>query len=124
LGGGSATASMIWWEDGVNQIMYATAGGVLYSVSGVAQVLAPTNAVDNVPANNVQAAGSLTAKSAITGDINGDGIVDIFDAIKLSTAFGSTSTRPGWNPDADLNGDLRVDIFDAIILANNFNGHV
>jgi peptide/nickel transport system substrate-binding protein len=124
LSGGSATASMIWWEDGVNQIMYATAGGVLYSVSGVAQVLAPTNAVDNVPANNVQAAGSLTAKSAITGDINGDGIVDIFDAIKLSTAFGSTQTYPGWNPDADLNGDLRVDIFDAIILANNFNGHV
>jgi peptide/nickel transport system substrate-binding protein len=124
LSGGSATASMIWWEDGVNQIMYATAGGVLYSVSGVAQVLAPTNALDNVPTNNAQAAGSLSAYSAIVGDINGDGIVDIFDAIKLSTAFGTTSTTHGWNPDADLNGSGNIDLFDAILLANNFNSHV
>jgi parallel beta-helix repeat protein len=54
------------------------------------------------------------------GDINKDGVVDIFDAIKLATAFGSTSATPKWNPEADINKDGLVDIFDAIILANNF----
>jgi hypothetical protein len=121
LSGGSATGTVIWWEDGTTQIMYGSAAGVQYDVSGVAQVLAPTNALDNVQTNNVQGAGLLKAYSAIVGDITGNGIVDIFDAIKLATAFGSTSTTPGWNVDADLNADLKVDIFDAILLANHFN---
>jgi len=124
LSGGDATATLKWWEDGTTQIMYGTATGVLYNVSGVAQVLAPNTAQDNVPVNNVQQAGSLKAYSMITGDITGNGIVDIFDAIKLATAFSTTSTTVGWNPDADLNGDLVINIFDAILLANNFNKHV
>jgi peptide/nickel transport system substrate-binding protein len=124
LSGGDATATLKWWEDGTTQIMYGTATGVLYNVSGVAQVLAPNTALDNVPVNNVQQAGSLKAYSIITGDITGNGIVDIFDAIKLATAFSTTSTTVGWNPDADLNGDLVINIFDAILLANNFNKHV
>jgi hypothetical protein len=124
LSGGDATATMKWWEDGVTQIMYGIATGVLYNVSGVANVLAPTTALDFVPTNNVQQAGSLKAYSAITGDITGNAVVDIFDAIKLATAFGSTSTTAGWNPDCDLNGSLTVDIFDAILLSNNFNKHV
>jgi hypothetical protein len=124
LSGGSATGTMIWWEDGTTQIMYGTATGVPYSVSGVAQVIAPTNALDNVQTNNAQQAGSLTAYTALVGDITGNAVVDIFDAIKLATAFGTSSTTPGWNPDCDLNGDLKVDIFDAILLSNNFNKHV
>jgi len=56
----------------------------------------------------------------IPGDTNGDGIVDIYDAIILANAFASTPTQPNWNAAADLNHDNIVDIFDAIILANNF----
>jgi len=124
LSGGDATATLKWWEDGTTQIMYGTATGVLYNVSGVAQVLAPNTAQDNVPVNNVQQAGSLKAYTMITGDITGNGIVDIFDAIKLATAFSTTPSSVGWNPDADLNGDKVINIFDAILLANNFNKHV
>ena len=124
LNGGDATATMIWWEDGTTQKMYGTPTGVLYNVSGVAAVIAPTTALDNVQTNNAQQAEYLKAYSALTGDITGNGVVDIFDAIKLATAFGSTSTTPGWNPDCDLNGDLNVNIFDAILLSNNFNKHV
>jgi parallel beta-helix repeat protein len=56
----------------------------------------------------------------LLGDINKDGIIDIFDAIQLATAFGSTPTSPKWNPEADINKDDVVDIYDAIILSSNY----
>jgi len=56
----------------------------------------------------------------VRGDINNDGIVDIYDAILLAAAFDSTPSSPKWNPEADINNDNSVDIFDAIILASNF----
>jgi outer membrane protein assembly factor BamB/ABC-type transport system substrate-binding protein len=124
LSGGDATATLKWWEDGVTQIMYGTATGVLYNVSGAAQVIAPTNALDNVKVNNVQQAGSLKAYSAIVGDITGNGFVDIFDAIRLANAFGTRRGEKFYNADADLNSDGTIDIFDAILLSNNFNKHV
>lgn len=57
----------------------------------------------------------------IPGDVNGDGMVDIYDAILLAGAFNSQPASPDWNPNADINGDQIVDIYDAIILAANFN---
>ncbi len=54
------------------------------------------------------------------GDVNGDLIVDIFDAILLSTAYNSNPSSTKWNPNADFNGDNTVDIFDAIMLAGAF----
>jgi hypothetical protein len=62
--------------------------------------------------------GTLTV--TIPGDINGDGSVDIYDAIALAKAYGSTPGSPNWNSNADINGDGIVDIYDAIILAANF----
>lgn len=58
--------------------------------------------------------------STLIGDINGDGVVNILDAILLGNAFGSVPGNTNWNPKADLNGDGVVNILDAIILANNF----
>jgi len=66
--------------------------------------------------------GSFTNVPALRGDLNGDGIVDISDAILAAKAFGSHPGDPNWNPAADLNGDGVVDIFDIIILCSNF-GH-
>jgi hypothetical protein len=56
----------------------------------------------------------------VSGDINGDGTVDIFDAIILSTAFGSKPNQPNWNPNTDLDNSGETDIFDAIILSTHF----
>ncbi|MGD0496049.1 MAG: NosD domain-containing protein [Candidatus Bathyarchaeia archaeon] len=56
----------------------------------------------------------------IKGDINGDGTVDIYDAILLAGAFNSVRGSSNWNPNADINSDGTVDIYDAIILAGNF----
>jgi len=58
--------------------------------------------------------------SSLKGDINLDGTVDIYDAIKLEGAFNSNSGDPRFSPCADINGDGTVDIYDAIILAANF----
>jgi len=60
----------------------------------------------------------FSGKGYILGDINGDGFVDIYDALVLGSAFGSTSRDSNWNPNADLNNDGVVDIFDSIILAH------
>lgn len=54
------------------------------------------------------------------GDVNGDQSVDIYDAILLSNAYGSTPASPNWNPRTDINMDDVVDIYDAIKLSNDF----
>ncbi|MGD0495783.1 MAG: dockerin type I domain-containing protein [Candidatus Bathyarchaeia archaeon] len=65
-------------------------------------------------------ASNATFAIILQGDINGDGVVDIYDAIQMAKAFNTAPGNPKWNPNADLNHDGFVDIYDAIILANNF----
>ncbi len=62
--------------------------------------------------------GSVTIN--ITGDVNGDGIVDIYDLAIVGLAFGSKPGAPNWNPMADLNQDGQVDIFDLVTVASNY----
>jgi hypothetical protein len=57
------------------------------------------------------------------GDIQGDFVVDIYDAISLAKVFGSVPTSLRWDSNADINNDSNVDIYDAIILANHFSQH-
>ncbi|MGD0495919.1 MAG: dockerin type I domain-containing protein [Candidatus Bathyarchaeia archaeon] len=88
-----------------------------YTISAVA---------DTVPnetntANNNMTDGSVVV--TIPGDINGDGTVDIYDAILLAGAFNSSPGSKRWNPNADINGDGIVDIYDAIIQSGHFNQH-
>lgn len=60
-----------------------------------------------------------TFEVILIGDINGDKIVDIFDAVLLAKAAGSTPGDPNWDHRCDLNSDGIVDIFDAVLLASN-----
>jgi len=59
---------------------------------------------------------------AMPGDVNADGIVDIFDCVIVALAFGSTHSDPisPWNPNADINNDGTVDIFDMVVVALYF----
>jgi len=57
------------------------------------------------------------------GDVNADGIVDIYDQIILSGAWGSRRGQANWDQRADLNYDDVIDIYDAIILAQNYGHH-
>jgi hypothetical protein len=79
-------------------------------------VLEETNIADNAYTGSV-------IRVVIPGDINGDGTVDIFDAILLAGAYNAVPGRPNWSPNADINGSGIVDIFDAIILSNHYNQH-
>jgi len=65
---------------------------------------------------------SVAVKAEIwgAGDLNGDGTVDIYDAITLANAYNSIPGSPNWNANADINSDDIVDIYDAILLANNY----
>jgi len=56
----------------------------------------------------------------LTGDANGDGIVDINDLVIWGSAFGSRPGYPSWNPLADCVPDDLIDIFDAAIIAANY----
>jgi hypothetical protein len=51
------------------------------------------------------------------GDLNSDGIVDIFDGVIIGVAFGSRPGSPNWNPIADLNEDEFINIQDVLIWA-------
>jgi hypothetical protein len=66
----------------------------------------------------------LPKSPRLAGDVNNDGIVDIYDAIQLAIAFQTKPGQTNWNPDVDLNADLVIDIFDAIIIATNFGKQV
>jgi len=85
-----------------------------YTISAFAwPVLNETNI-----ANNNFTAGVI--RLCIPGDINGDGSVDIYDAILLAGAYYSKPGNLNWNSNADINGDNIVDIYDAIIVAKYY----
>jgi hypothetical protein len=56
----------------------------------------------------------------IMGDVDGNGIVNVLDAIDLSNSFGKSIGQTGFNPNADFDDNGVVNILDAITLANNF----
>jgi len=58
--------------------------------------------------------------SALIGDLNGDGKVDMKDVAIVAKAFGSTPGDPHWDPVADLNGDGKIDMKDVAIVAKHF----
>jgi hypothetical protein len=64
--------------------------------------------------------GSFTNVAYLPGDLNHDGVVDIYDALILAKAFNSRPGDPNWNPEADLLDHGVIDIFDAIALCSHF----
>ena len=66
--------------------------------------------------NNIFIDGVVRIK--MLGDVNGDGVVNIFDVVETALAFGSYPGHPRWNPDADLRPDDTIDIFDLVLVAH------
>jgi hypothetical protein len=68
-------------------------------------------------ADNYLADGTVRVK--IPGDINGDGRVNVIDAILLSTNFGRPASE---FPDGDINGDGEINVLDALLITANWTG--
>ena len=113
--GGSCNYTFVW-----NETNTLNPGN--YSITGYANVLNDT-AFDMNPSDN-QLTNDTVQAEELVGDINGNGIVDIYDAVRFSFAFNSTPSDPRWDPDADLNKDGSVDIYDAIIFAGHFGQYI
>ena len=70
--------------------------------------------------NNVLTA-DVTVKIKILGDVNGDGIVDIFDIVLAAQAYQSMQGDPEWNPEADVAPMYGlIDIFDIVTVASKW----
>ena len=63
---------------------------------------------------------TFSSVHAITGDVNGDGKVDVKDITLLVKAYGASPGDPRFNPSYDLNQDGRIDLRDIVIVVQNF----
>jgi len=71
-------------------------------------------------ANVVSYSTYVTVTAGLTGDINGDGVVNYVDLAILGAAYGSTSGSPNYNASADLNGDGTINYVDLAILGAHY----
>jgi hypothetical protein len=56
----------------------------------------------------------------LLGDVNDNGIVNVFDLFALGKAFGSAPGSSNWNEETDMNGDNAINIIDLSALCQNF----
>ncbi len=71
------------------------------------EVIVATLGVDNITAT-------------ISGDIDGDGHVNVNDLLIVAAGFGRATGEANWSPSGDLNNDGRVDVSDLLIMAGNW----
>jgi hypothetical protein len=79
-----------------------------------------------VPGETDTADNNMTGGSVlvtIPGDVDGNGNVNVLDAIDLSNSFGKSTGQTGFNANADFDDNGIVNILDAITLANHYNQH-
>lgn len=112
------------WNFGDGNVTSGYYPTILHTYAALGNYTVTLNVTDASGFNSTVTHTVTVRQSTLLGDINGDGAVDIYDAILMANAF---NTKPGdknWNPNADLNGDGAVDIYDAIIMAIHFGQHV
>jgi len=69
-------------------------------------------------ADNIFIDGSVKVK--LLGDVNDDGIVDIYDLGRIGKAYGATLESSNWDADADINSDDIIDFFDLAACGKNY----
>lgn len=123
--------TLTWYEDGNASNLTASPKGVTWVIGCLANVTSPDGVNDTDLSNNLLWNNNTIAYTGLVGDANGDGFVDIYDALLLANCYGKEAGQPGYNPDCNLNfapdpvsGKQVIDILDAITLANNFNKHM
>jgi hypothetical protein len=63
-------------------------------------------------------------KIKLLGDVNGDGAVDLYDAVILLAAYGAVEGDPNWNPECDLCPEWGIiNLYDAVMLNYKYGQH-
>ena len=100
-----------------------TNGWAVYNHSGEAQAITLPEEVQGVASGlvntehalpNLDGEMYLRVKPKNPADVNGDGVVNIFDLTIVAQGFGTNSLE------ADVNGDGVVNVFDLVFVANQF----
>ena len=100
-----------------------TNGWAVYNHSGAPQVITLPEEVQGVASGlvntehelpNLDGEMYLRVKPVNPADVNGDGVVNIFDLTLVAQAFGKDGLE------ADVNGDGVVNVFDLVFVANQF----
>jgi hypothetical protein len=76
-----------------------------------------TSITDSSDNNFAVTAGTLTVTTPARA-------LNVLDAIRLSSTYGSTSSSSNWNAAADLKPDGVINVLDAILVSKNFGKHV
>jgi len=54
------------------------------------------------------------------GDIDRNGVIDLYDVVAIQKAYDSTPSSPNWDARCDLNGDGYVGLEESIIIMRNY----
>ena len=105
--GANITLNFIWDTEGVPPCHR-------YNITGEASILPyEVDTADNIFVDG-------TVKIKMLGDLNGDGIIDVFDLVAVGMAFGSKPGDPNWDEETDLVQDNLIDIFDLVYIAMHY----
>jgi len=64
---------------------------------------------------------TVTITETLTGDVNGDGRVNVLDMIRIGMLWGETDPSPGWIPE-DVYQDGVINVQDMILVGSNWTG--
>lgn len=125
------SATFTWYEDGTPRDVTNPATGELgtgvieegdWTISLVVQPTGvPGGEVeDSDLANNQADHAQIVEAIEFPADLDGTGIVDIFDIASAARAFGTSEGHDRWDEDADIDENGTVDIFDIASIARMF----
>ena len=60
----------------------------------------------------------------IPGDVDGDKDVDLYDVVKICSAYGSKKGDPEYVANCDVNGDDKIDLYDVVIACARYGEKV
>lgn len=113
-----ADSALNWWKDSPDHNEQLLRSDV--SAIGVGRAWAPPNA-DDVWIWVANLGPVTTPGDLISGDLNEDCAVDIFDLVIIGSSFGLSPGDPGYDPRADANASGgAIDIFDLVVVGSHF----
>ena len=80
-------------------------------------LLGETDTADNILQSPTR------VKVKITGDVNGDYLVNMKDISLAALAFGSKPGDSRWTTQADIDQNAKINMYDVAVIASNFGSH-